>query len=78
MADDDDMVSTRTSRRRELEDERARLRAELRALSAATPDGEPGANVETRLSVLEQHIEAIDDALERIALAEEMERQQDA
>ena len=79
MAHDKDPTLPAASRRwRQLEGERTELRDRIDALRAKIADTEPDADVEREVAELEQQLEATEQKLERIALAAEMERQQDA
>jgi hypothetical protein len=79
MAQDHDHTLTTASRRwRQLEEERAALRDQIDALGATLADDEPDPSIENEITELEQQLESIEEKLERIALAAEMERQQDA
>ncbi len=78
MKDDDDMAPAQTGRRHQLEEERSRLRGELDALRAASAEAGQGSEGRPEQAALEQRIGAIDEELERIDLAAEIERQQDA
>lgn len=75
---DDDKVPAQTGRWHRLKEERSRLRAEADALRAASPGAGQGAGNEANLAALEQRIGLIDEELDRIELAAEIERQQDA
>lgn len=79
MAQDHDHTLPTASRRwRQLEEERAALRDRIDALGATLADDEPDPSIENEITELEQQLESIEEKLERIALAAEMERQQDA
>ena len=76
--DHDPMLPTDGSQWRRLEDERSTLRARIDTLRAALSDRGGDAGVERDIAELEQRLEATEQKLERIGLAAEMERQQDA
>lgn len=76
--DHDDMLPTASRRWRQLEDERAALRDRIDALRTTLADDGPDPGVENEITELERRLRTIEEKLERIALAAEMERQQDA
>ncbi|WP_405226087.1 hypothetical protein [Lentisalinibacter sediminis] len=78
MKDDDDTAPAQTGRRHQLAEERSRLRGELAALRAASAEAGQGSEGQPEQAALEQRIGAIDEELERIDLAAEIERQKDA
>lgn len=79
MTQDHDHTLPAESRRwRQLEDERAALRDRIDALRATLVDDGPDPRTESEVTALEQQLAATEEKLERIALAAEMERQQDA
>jgi hypothetical protein len=75
---DDDMAPAQSGRWHRLQDERNRLRGEVDALRAASAAAGRDSEDQPELAALEQRIGVIDEELERIALAAEIERQQDA
>lgn len=71
-------LPTKTGRRRQLKDERATLQARIdELLSSERSPGKP-AEMKGEIAKLEERIAAIDETLDRIELARELERQQDA
>jgi hypothetical protein len=76
--DHDHMLPTASRRWRQLEDERTALRERIDALRATLADDGPDPGVDGEITELEQQLESVEEKLERIALAAEMERQQDA
>jgi len=78
MKDDDYPLPGGSTRRRQLEDERATLRDEMAALRASSPDDPADPAIAEQLAALEQRIGSIEGELERITLATEIERQKDA
>lgn len=79
MTRDHDPALPAASRRwRRLEDERTALRHRIDTLAAEIADAAPDPEVEREIAELEQRLRATEEKLERIALAAEMERQQDA
>lgn len=61
-----------------LREQLSALRAEVDAVSASPGNAGPDQGSRQKIADLERQIGEIEDKLERIALAEEMERQKDA
>ena len=79
MTQDNDSTLPAASRRwRQLEDERTALRNRIDTITAELADAGPHPEAEREIKEMEQQIRTIEEKLERIALAAEMERQQDA
>jgi len=78
MTNDEDMAPAQAGRWNQLKEERNRLLAEVDALRGSSTDARQGSETQAELAALEQRIGAIDEELERIALAVEIERQKDA
>jgi hypothetical protein len=78
MKDDDYPLPGGSTRRRQLEEERASLRNEMAALRSSSPDDPAHPAIAEQLAALEQRIESVEGELERILLAAEIERQKDA
>jgi hypothetical protein len=76
--DHEHTLPTGSRRRRQLEEERSALRERIDTLTATLADAGPDPEVEREITELEQRLAAAEEKLERIALAAEMERQQDA
>lgn len=78
MKDDDYPQPGGSTRVRQLAEKRTALRNEVDTLRSSLSGDEPDPAVAEKLAALEQRIESIENELDRITLAVEIERQKDA
>lgn len=78
MTEKESELPTKPSRRCRLKDERAALKARLDELLSSERGTGRSAETKGEIAKFEKRIGAIDEKLDRIELARELERQQDA